>query len=137
MAPALTKDVVERLQEQISEGLNQIDGAPANEVQEPLRALAHRLLEIADRDAPAPAPRPIPRTPSSNKGNGGWQASAFVQSLGVANYVAAALRPPENDHFAFCKQCSREVIKQRLQEARLEGAWMALDPSYSGCCLSA
>ena len=113
------QDVVLLLEEQISEGVNQL--IPLGDHPEPLRALAHRLLKIADSAAPV-VPQPQRTSPSHVKGNDdGWQTAAFIQSLNVSDHIAAALKPPQIGHFAFCKALSREDLERRMREARLEG----------------
>ena len=126
------------LEAALSDGLSSIftdDAVPAD----PIRALAHQLLDIADGKAGSEptSQRPVParvlldgREQHEADDTESWSISKFVKSLPLEHHIASAIRvPPGVEQFEFCKRLTKFELLERLREARLEGL---VDPLWHG-----
>ena len=123
---SMRDEEIAMLGEALSSCLNEAFASPPAE---PLRAIAHKLHDEAQRRRQATmaaTPRTTDTAPAHIASPGmdeeeGWTASKFVKSLGLEETIAAALCLPHVEAFEHCKRLTYADMLERLRDARLEG----------------
>ena len=104
---------------------------------EPIRALAHQLLGIADGKTGSNEDA-VPANSVDPDDTDTWTVANVVESLALEHHIASAIGvPADADQFEFCKTLTKPELLERLREARLEGLVEPLWRGVEGLSLQA
>ena len=84
---------------------------------EPIRALAHQLLGIADGKTGSNEDA-VPANSVDPDDTDTWTVAKFVESLALEHHIASAIGvPADADQFEFCKTLTKPELLERLRAA--------------------